>query len=90
MNPLESNIHSFIIKIWLEETAEEVGQAIWRGHITHVPSGERRYLQDLDSIAAFIAPYLEAIGAKIGNRWWMEDQLRRLGAYFGRMLSSWL
>lgn len=31
----------------------------WRGHISHVSSGERRYLDDLDSIAAFIALYLE-------------------------------
>jgi hypothetical protein len=65
MDVLESNTHSFIVKVWLEETAEEVGQATWRGHITHVPSGERRYLQDLGKIAAFIAPYLEEMGVKL-------------------------
>ena len=69
MDVLESNTHSFIVKVWLEETAEEAGQATWRGHITHVPSGERRYLQDLDKIAAFIAPYLEEMGVKLDLGW---------------------
>jgi hypothetical protein len=64
----ESDTHPFIVKIWLEETAEEAGRATWRGHITHVPSGERRYIQDLDSISAFIAPYLEAMGVEVTLR----------------------
>lgn len=67
----ETSTHSFIIKIWLEETAAEAGTAVWRGHITHVPGGERRYLKDLDDIAGFIAPYLERIGVKVRRRrWW--------------------
>lgn len=55
---------SFIVKIWLEETAEEAGRAIWRGHITHVPSSERCYLKNLNEIAAFIESYLEKMGVK--------------------------
>jgi hypothetical protein len=62
-DPAGSN-HSFIVKIWLEETAEEADRALWRGHITHIPSGKRRYLQTLDQIAAFIIPYLERIGVE--------------------------
>jgi hypothetical protein len=61
----ETQTHSFIVKIWLEETAEESGGAAWRGHITHVPSGDRHYLQDLDAIAAIIAPYLERMGVAV-------------------------
>jgi hypothetical protein len=61
---VESNIYSFIIKIWLEEEPAEAGQAIWRGHITHVPSGERRYIQRLNDIRIFILPYLQAMGVK--------------------------
>jgi hypothetical protein len=64
MDLFEANTHPFIVKIWLEETAEEAGQATWRGHITHVPTGERRYLKDLDDIVAFIIPYLEGMGVK--------------------------
>ena len=69
---------SFIIKIWLEETAEEAGRAAWRGHITHVPSGSRQYIQDLNGISAFVAPYLEAMGVKLGLLWRVRKQLKRL------------
>ncbi len=66
MESLEPDSHSFIIKIWLEETDEESGQPIWRGHITHVPGGERRYLKDLDGVPAFIEPYLERMASGLG------------------------
>jgi hypothetical protein len=58
---------SFIVKIWLEETVEEAGRATWRGHITHVPSGKRCYIQDLDQIRDFIAPYLEGLGVRVSG-----------------------
>jgi hypothetical protein len=56
--------HSFIVKVWLEESIEEAGDATWRGHITHVPGEERRYLHTLDDIVEFIGPYLERMGVK--------------------------
>jgi hypothetical protein len=59
--------HSFIVKVWIEETAQEAGQATWRGHITHVPGGERRYLQELQEIPIFIKPYLEALGVQFSS-----------------------
>lgn len=62
----ETNIHSFIVKVWLEETVEEEGQAKWRGHITNVSSGERRYIQKVSEIADFIVPYLKAMGVRLG------------------------
>jgi hypothetical protein len=65
---LEFHLHSFIVKIWLEETAEEAGGATWRGHVTHVPSGERRYIQDLDQVRDFIVPYLEEMGVRFRAR----------------------
>lgn len=52
----EFNTHAFVVKIWLEEGLR------WRGHITHIPSGERRYIQDLGEIDDFILPYLEKMG----------------------------
>ncbi|HRX02468.1 MAG: hypothetical protein KDI07_13050 [Anaerolineae bacterium] len=64
MDPYES--HSFIVKIWLEESVEEADEAAWRGHITHVPSQERRYLNTLDDIIDFVGPYLERLGVKPG------------------------
>ncbi|MFL6254982.1 MAG: hypothetical protein ACJ74T_08155 [Pyrinomonadaceae bacterium] len=61
-------MHSFIIKLRLEKTVCEPGPTTWHGYITHVPSGRRSYLRDLDGIAAFITPYLEAEGVKTGLR----------------------
>ena len=64
---LELKFHSFIVKVWLEETNQS-GRAIWRGHITHVPGGERRYVRQLSEIETFIAPYLHTMGVGIGIR----------------------
>jgi hypothetical protein len=57
---------SFIVKIWLEHTAGEAGQVVWRGHITHVPSGTRRHVQSKEALFAFIDTYLSEMGAETG------------------------
>ena len=57
---------SFVVRIWLEEPAHGTRSAVWRGHVTHVLDGERRYFEDLDAVAAFIRPYLERMGARFG------------------------
>lgn len=70
MNELrETNACSFIVKVWLEETVNQAGKVLWRGHITHVLSDKRHYLQDLYFIPEFIAPYLEGMGVKFNLRW---------------------
>ena len=70
MDDSGTNIQSFVIKIWLEETTTESGQVVWRGRITHVSSGERRLIKHLSEIQSFIWPYLETVGVKpdIGRR----------------------
>ncbi len=60
----EPESQSFVVKIWIEETVGETGRARWRGHVTHVMSGERRYFENLSGIAAFIRPYLHRWGVK--------------------------
>lgn len=65
MDMFEANTHPFVVKVWLEETAAEAGRARWRGYITHVPSGERRYVEDLEEIDVFIASYLEEMGVDL-------------------------
>ena len=77
----EPTIHSFIVKIWLEEVVDETGNAIWRGHITHVPSGARRYLKELDDIVEFILPYLEAMGVR-SSRWMLARRWLRKRRFF--------
>lgn len=56
---LEENVHSFIVKLWMEEIIENRNKQVWRGHITHVLSRERRYFTDLGEIFLFIEPYIQ-------------------------------
>ena len=62
----EFNVHSFIVKVLVEEDATKNSETIWHGHITHVPSGERRYLKNLGEITAFIESYLKRMGVRFG------------------------
>ena len=63
----KSQVHSFIVKLWLEKAGDETGMAVWHGYITHVPSGERRYLKDLrDDILSFVKLYIGETGAEEG------------------------
>ncbi len=59
MDLTESKVHSFIIKLWLEG---DTNSLVWHGHITHVPSGQRRYFKKLSGITDFVSEYLEGNG----------------------------
>ncbi len=78
MDSLESGAQSFIVKVWVEDGNEEVGQGMMRGHITHVSSGTHRYLKNLGEIEDFIAPHLEEMGVKLGVPWRMKRWLKHL------------
>ncbi len=78
MDTLESTTQSFIVKVWVEEIAEEPGQGVWHGHITHALSGERHYLKNLDEVRDFIAPYLEEMGVKLRIRWRVRRWFKRV------------
>lgn len=69
-------IHSFIVKIWREKT-QDGKQPGWRGHITHVPGNERRYLKALGDIADFVNTYLQRMGVNVGLRWRVKHWLKR-------------
>lgn len=58
MDSSETDIHSFILKLWLEESQEGKEKKRLRGHITHVASGERHYLQNLDDVRDFVSRFL--------------------------------
>ncbi|GAB4191645.1 MAG: hypothetical protein OHK0022_05490 [Roseiflexaceae bacterium] len=62
---LEPKTHSFIVKVWLDEIGDD-RRAVWRGHITHVPTGSRRSFDRLATIVGVIAPYLAALGVQVG------------------------
>jgi hypothetical protein len=83
MSVYESNTQSFIIKIWTEDAANRHGRVVWRGQITHVASGERRYLTDLDQITAFVSKFLREMGVEPGRlgcvRRWLSGTKRKAG-----------
>ena len=68
MDLFEFSTQSFLIKIWVEETAAEAGETLWRGHITHVHSGERQYFQDLEDMMNFMQPYMVEMGITTGHK----------------------
>ncbi len=82
MEVSEEQTHSFVIKFRLEESVKQSRQFIWRGHITHVASGEFRYLQGLSSIAKFIELYLGNWKIGSGEYWRIKKWLlkRLLGS----------
>jgi hypothetical protein len=75
----EPNTQAFIVRIWREQAGHRPDQVIWRGHITHVPSGERCYLKRLDDIFTFMVPHLLDKGIPLGWRWrlWRWWRLRQ-------------
>ena len=78
MDTPESKVHSFIVKLWVEEAVDEKTKSVWRGYITHVPDGERRYLKRLSDITDFIARYLGEVGINPRLDVWFKRRLRRL------------
>ena len=85
-----SHPQSFIIKIWIEEGRDGAGQASWRGHITHVPTGERQYLQSVDEIGPFIVSHLQRMGVTLGRRRHLMEWCKRLRSAFRSALVAWL
>jgi hypothetical protein len=79
---------SFMVRIWIEETAQEAGRTIWRGYIRHIPSGERHYIRSPNDVGRFAAQQLESIGVHTSVRrqitHWLEQQVRRLPAWARR------
>lgn len=60
----EIKVHSFIIKVWLEEDLNRDDGVAWYGQIIHVSGGEQRYIRTLSEIETFIEPYLQAMGLR--------------------------
>lgn len=81
MELFEKYTHSFVIKIWVEETAEEADNVVWRGRIIHVADNKKGYFQDLDDISVFIWPYLNGMGVKASG-------MRRLRYWLNKFLSE--
>ena len=62
MNQHGAESVSFIVRIWLEEATGESGGPVWRGSVTHVPSGEKRYFDAFAHLVEHMERYLEMLG----------------------------
>ena len=54
--PQVSKTGSFIVKIWIEE-----GEPSWRGSITHIATGEKRYVKELDEITRYFQHWISVL-----------------------------
>ena len=56
----EAHLFSFIVRIWTEELASQEHLPVWRGHLTAIPEGERRYFKNINEIPALIIAHLKS------------------------------
>jgi len=77
MDLAESTVHSFIVKLWLEDDGGETSRLKWHGYITHVPSGARRSFRKLSEVTDFIGQYIDGNGARVPSRSRLKGWLRR-------------
>jgi hypothetical protein len=56
----EAHLFSFIIRIWTEELDSPEYLPIWRGHVTRIPDGERRYFKNINEVPDLIIAYLKS------------------------------
>lgn len=66
---IEPGTHAFVVKVWREEGGHARRRAAWRGHITHVASGQRRYVTSLGELGEFIGLYLQALHVRLPLVW---------------------
>ena len=59
MGDFDHDACSFVIRLWREVSDGERGPHEWRGWITHVQSGERKFFQDTADILLFVNKYLK-------------------------------
>ena len=80
---MNTDTHSFIIRVWYEAQDSDGNILAWRGSIDHVGSEKRLYFQDLEGIARFIQ---EQSGVRDSDKspfWrtmliWIKDEFGKL------------
>jgi hypothetical protein len=81
----ELDTQSFVVRFWVEERDAKSGQTTWRGHITHVATGERQYVQKLGEVNEFIIRYL---GVQLSKPMGWRGVYIWLGRYFQKIAES--
>jgi hypothetical protein len=75
---LQNQNYSFVVRLWLEDTQDDRGPAIWRGSIEQVGSDRRIYFSGLDGIAPIIQARVGVSAAPSHFRWqqWSTIKIR--------------
>ena len=77
---IEPRAEVFVVKIW-RESGQVKDAAAWRGYITHVATGRRRYITTIGELALVIVDYLAALQVQMPWYWrvwarWARERLR--------------
>lgn len=67
MTSFGETTHVFTVRIWFEPREIEGAVPVLRGVIEHVPTGVRRYFENLDAIPAFIEFHMSKAKLNGGN-----------------------
>jgi hypothetical protein len=62
INPQAPEIHSFIVKIWIEPADAVRRRREWHGQVSHVPDGASHAFRSLRGLTHYINSYLSAAG----------------------------
>jgi hypothetical protein len=80
---LQNQNYSFVVRLWLEDTQDDRGPAIWRGSIEQVGSDRRIYFSGLDGITPIIQARVGVPAAPSHIRWQQWLTLRdRIGKFW--------
>ena len=85
----ESKIHSFIVKVWLEDSEEDPDVTLLHGHITHVPSGERHYIRRVSEVPLFIRSHLGRMGITLESDRKVPPWMMAAGEFARKSFRRW-
>ena len=66
---LQSDTHSFIVRVWHEAVNSKGRATTWRGSIDHVGSGQCLYFDDLDGVVRFIQEQARLNIKRSSHKW---------------------
>lgn len=64
MESYERTTCSFIVRIWTD-VEETPFPKVWRGSISHIPSGARYYFSEVDRLCEIVALHLYQMGVNV-------------------------
>ena len=59
MAQFDKEAHSFVVRIWRENSEDPTQTAVWRGRIRHVQSEKQHYFSEIAEISRVVARYLD-------------------------------